>query len=170
MEHQDYLLTIAEVAATFVGFSMVVGVIRPDMRSGGLRRSTMYDVALIGFFVVGGALVPYALSAHQLSPSTVWRIASLGLLVVWVLAYLAALHRFQRAHGAAFLAPMWGRVLAIANPLVVLVGNGMLLWNVVSPDSSAGARYLVALLGLLLIAAYLFLNAVFGDSDAERPR
>jgi hypothetical protein len=40
----------------------------------------------------------------------------------------------------------------------------------VSPDSSAGARYLVALLGLLLIAAYLFLNAVFGDSDAERPR
>ena len=166
MEHNDYLLAIAEVAATFVGFSMVVGAIRPDVRSSGLRRSTMYDVALIGFFVVGGALVPYALTAHQLSPSTVWRIASLSLLVVWVLAYLAALRRFHRAHGAAFLAPMWGSVLAVVNPLVVLVGNGMLLWNVVSPDSGAGARYLVALLGLLLISAYLFLNAVFGDSNA----
>lgn len=43
IEHEGFLFTLAEVSATVIGFSLVVGAIRPDA---GLRRASMYDVAL----------------------------------------------------------------------------------------------------------------------------
>jgi len=82
MEHQDYLFTIAEVAAAFVGFSMVVGALSSDRPGSRLRRVVIHDVAVIGFIVMGGALAPYALAQTTLATGAVWRITSLGLLVL----------------------------------------------------------------------------------------
>ncbi len=67
MEHQDYLFTIAEVAAAFVGFSMVVGALSPDRPGSRLRRVVIHDAAVIGFIVMGGALAPYALAQTTLA-------------------------------------------------------------------------------------------------------
>ena len=87
MEHQDYLFTIAEVAAAFVGFSMVVGALSPDRPGSRLRRVVIHDVVVIGFIVMGGALAPYALAQTTLATGAVWRIASLGLLALWLFGY-----------------------------------------------------------------------------------
>ncbi len=144
---------------------MVVGAIRPDAEGASLRRSSMFDVALIGFFVVGGSLAPYALAASGISRDALWRIASLGLFACWSVGFVAAARRFRRGHGTTFLTPLWGPTIAVANALVVALGNGLLLWNVFFPgDGAAAARYIIALLGLLLLTAFVILTAVFADT------
>ena len=165
MEHQDYLFTIAEVAAAFVGFSMVVGAISRDGPGSRLRRVAIHDVAVIGFIVMGGALAPYTLAQTTLATGTVWRIASLSLLVLWLFGYLTSFRRFREASGSSLAEPLLGRHLVVINTGVVITGNGLLLWNVTFPGPGAGTRYLVALLFLLLIATYLFLLAGFRFRD-----
>lgn len=167
MEHQDYLLTLAEVAAAFVGFSMLVGVIGRDSRAHDLRRSLLYDVAQIGFMVIGGALVPYALSSVPISPAATWRIASLMLLVTWIGLATLAYRRLYGVAGREGLKAVLGRGLWYVNHLSVLVGNALLLWNVVWPGPGSSARYLGALLMLLLIATYVFLRAGFAQRREE---
>jgi hypothetical protein len=161
MEHQDYLFTIAEVAAAFVGFSMVVGALSPDRPGSRFRLVVIHDVAVIGFIVMGGALAPYALAQTTLATGVVWRIASSGLLALWLFGYLTSFRRFREAGGSALGEPLLGRPLAVINTGVVIIGNGLLLWNVTFPGPGAGIRYLVALLMLLLIATWLFLLAGF---------
>ena len=67
MEHQEYLLTVAQVATGFVGFSMLVSAVTPKGEISVLRRRLLYDVAQIGFIVLGGALAPYAFSATDMA-------------------------------------------------------------------------------------------------------
>ena len=86
MEHQEYLLTLAQVASAFVGFSMLISAISPRIESSDVRRSLLYDVAQIGFMVIGGSLVPYAIAATSLSVDSIWRISSVLLLVTWLIA------------------------------------------------------------------------------------
>ena len=54
-----------------------------------------------------------------------------------------------------------GSLLSRINPLLVATANALLLWNVVFPGPNSGARYLGALLVLLLIATYAFMRAGF---------
>ena len=165
MEHQDYLFTIAEVAAAFVGFSMVVGALSPDRPGSRFRKVVIHDVAVIGFIVMGGALAPYALAQTTLATSAVWRIASLSLLALWLFGYLTSFRRFREAGGSSLGEPLLGRPLVIINTGVVITGNSLLLWNVTFPGPGTETRYLVALLMLLLIATWLFLLAGFRLRD-----
>jgi len=165
MEHQDYLFTIAEVAAAFVGFSMVVGALSSDRPGSRLRRVVIHDVAVIGFIVMGGALAPYALAQTTLATDVVWRITSLGLLALWLFGYLTSFRRFREASGSSLAEPLLGRPLVVINTGVVITGNSLLLWNVTFPGPGTESRYLVALLLLLLIATWLFLLAGFRLRD-----
>ena len=165
MEHQDFLVILAEVATAFVGFSMIVGALSPRTRHSALRRQFMGDVALIGFFVIGGGLLPYVLYANGLSMAATWRVTSLALMLVWLPGYLAYLRALRRMGRSLFDIPLLPKAFVIINPAVVLVGNGLLVWNVIVGGAEAGARYLAALLILLLIAAFLFLSGAFGDED-----
>ena len=161
MEHQDFLFTLAEVAAAFVGFSMVVAAISPVVTGSEIRKTVIHDVALIGFIVMGGALAPYALAQTTLAADAVWRIVSLALLATWLGGYFTSFRRFRAASGSALAKPLLGTRLVVVNTSVVLIGNGLLVWNIAFPGPSAGTRYLIALLILLLIAAWLFLRAGF---------
>ena len=165
MEHQDYLFTIAEVAAAFVGFSMVVGALSPDRPGWKLRLAVIHDVAVIGFIVMGGALAPYALAQTTLADGAVWRITSLGLLALWLYGYVTSFRRFRDTGGSALGEPLLSRPLVVINTGVVTTGNSLLLWNVTFPGPGAGIRYLVALLMLLVIATWLFLLAGFRLRD-----
>ena len=62
---------------------------------------------------------------------------------------------------------MLGEKLAAVNTFVVLGGNSLLLWSVASPGASSESRYLAALLLLLLIATWLFLNAGFQVPESD---
>ena len=76
MEHQAFLLTVAQVATAYVGFSMRLSAISPQKAHSDLRRSLLYDVASIGFIVLGGALSPYAIAASSLSIESRWRLST----------------------------------------------------------------------------------------------
>ncbi len=165
MERQDYLFTIAQVAAAFVGFSMVVDALSPDLPGSRLRRVVFHDVAVIGFIVLGGALAPYALAQTALATGIVWRVANLGLLALWLFGYLTSFHRFREGGGSYLGEPLLGRPLVVINTGVVITGNSLLLWNVTFPGPGTESRYLVALLLLLLIATWLFLLAGFRLRD-----
>lgn len=165
MEHQDFLVVLAEVAAAFVGFSMIVGALSPKTRHSALRRQFMRDVALIGFFVIGGGLFPYVLSANGLSMAATWRVASLGLTLVWWPGYVQYLLALRRMKKPIFEVPLLPRAFVVINPALVLFGNGLLIWNVLIGGAGAAGRYLAALLTLLLIAAFLFVSGAFGDED-----
>ncbi len=126
----------------------------------------MRDVMLIGFFALLGALLPYALYANGLSLAATWRTASLALLLAWVLGYLTYLWANRQSKKSYFGVPLLPKAWSVSiNPALVVLGNGLLAWNVILPGASSGGRYLFALLVLFLIAAFLFLNTAFGDRD-----
>lgn len=146
---------------------MLVSAITPKGEISELRRRLLYDVAQIGFIVLGGALAPYALSASDTSASVVWRLSSGILLIVSAISAILAYRQIHRIAGPKGLALLTGRLVATINPIVVITLNGFLLWNVLNPDSNSGARYLGALLLLLLIATYSFLKAGFEMSALD---
>ena len=166
MEHQDLLVIFAEIAAAFVGFSMIVGALGRQTQHSKLRQKFMADVALIGFFVLGGSLLPVVLHANGVSIAALWRVSSLTLLILWLTGYgmyVMALHRFQIPLLAVPLLP---KAFVVTGPVIVLIGNGLLAWNVFLGGTGVAGRYLGPLLILLLIATFLFLSGGFGDDDA----
>jgi hypothetical protein len=73
----DLLGLIAEVSVAFIGFSMVVGVLRPDETHGTARIQSMRAVAETALIAGGGALLALTSNALDLALEMVWRIASL---------------------------------------------------------------------------------------------
>lgn len=168
LAHRDVLLTLAEVAAAFVGFSMIVAALRSQPGPAGARFHSVRDVAEIGIYVVAGSLLPLLIHAFELSSAQVWRYSSAVVLVVWLLGFAFAQIRFRRSEaGFAMLRawPFWG----VASILLTGCGNGVLVWNVISPTGRAGPRYLLALVLLLMIAGGLFINATFRQRTDPSP-
>ncbi len=121
----------------------------------------MHDVALIGFMVLAGALLPYLLATAGVSPPTVWRVASAVLLALYGWGALTSLKRFRESSGSALAMPLLGPRLVVLNAVVVATIVSLLLWNCVSPSQASSARYLAALGAMLVTVAYLFLNGIF---------
>ncbi len=165
IDHEAFLLTVSEIAAAVVGFSIIAGVIAPDSEGADARRVAMHDVAVIGFTVLAGALLPYLLAAAGVSPPTVWRVASIALLALFGWAALTSLKRFREASGSALAVPLLGPRLVVLNAVIVATTIGLLLWNCVSPSQASSARYLAALGTMLVAVAYLFLKAISSSRE-----
>ncbi len=159
LPHQDFLFTTAEVAAAFVGFSLVVSVFRPDSRTDAVRMGSLRDVAEIGLSAIATSFAPYVLYLFGFSQETVWRLASLVFAIGGLAAFSLGFRRFSRAGGG----PPWrtAPALAISSGAVAIVGSVMLWWNVLVPGPLSPARYIVALLGLLAMAGLIFIFAAF---------
>jgi xanthine/uracil permease len=83
----SYLLTLAAVSMTFVGFSTVAVVFR-QVQGAGLSE---YEIVLLRFFLVSGliatvfSLIPPLLGLFGITPVLVWRGSSLAfaLVILW---------------------------------------------------------------------------------------
>ena len=161
LAHEGLLYTIAEVAAAFVGFSLVVGLLsgEPSDRH---RFHSIRDVAEVGLTSLGAALLPAAVYAFGLDPETTWRLASGIFFVGWVAAAFVGIRRFFRS-GAHREAPRF----LVTGPVVTVAGNLLLCWNVLRPGPLAPARYVLALLLLLAFAGLSFISATFHGRDRE---
>jgi len=164
--HRDLLLAVANVAAAFVGFSMVVGLLKTEVSASDLRFHTIRDVAEIGLIVIGAGLFPLTVYAYGVTPGTVWRLSSLLMTLAWLISFIFAQIRFRQAGSVALLDrnPVWA-VMALG---IVVAGNGLLWWNVATSGPLAGARYITSLLLLLTIAGVMFINATFRKGHGER--
>ncbi len=165
IDHEAFLLTVSEIAATVVGFSIVVGVLAPGSQGADVRRVAMHDVALIGFMVLAGALLPYLLATAGVSPPTIWRVGSAALLALYGWGALTSLKRFRESSGSALAMPLLGPRLVVLNSVIVATASALLLWNCVFPSQASSARYLAALGAMLVIVAYLFLKGVFPSRE-----
>lgn len=159
LPHQEFLFTTAEVAAAFVGFSLVVSLFSPRSSSEAVRAVSLRDVAEISLVGVAGSLVPYVLFQFQVAADTLWRFSSLFLAVTWIVGFLFGSRRFRQAGGGSPLevAPGFIRVTG----LIAMGGSALLWWNVAVPSSFSSARYLLALLLLLTMAGCIFVFAAF---------
>jgi hypothetical protein len=160
MEHHDVLLTLGEIAAAFVGFSTIVVVFRSNRSE--LQRLRLRGVAEIGIAVLVGSFVPLFLIGFGLSGSGVWRVSSLVFAPIALTGWIL----WARKVSAAGYTPAFGRP-PLAPDIIANVVGQILLWsNVVRPSDGASARYAMALMAFLLIAAMSFVASAFG-SPAE---
>jgi hypothetical protein len=85
MEQQDTLLTLAEIAATFVGFSTIVVVFRSAGSE--LQRLYLLDVAVLGLLVTALSVLPVMLADFPLLEPFLWRWGSLLLALTWPIGW-----------------------------------------------------------------------------------
>ena len=159
LPEQDLLTTIAEVSAAFVGFSMVVGLLRsaPSNRT---RVLSIRDVAETSLVIVGAPLAPALIHGFGLPADVAYRFPSLVLSVAWIAMTLVAINRFTRAGVfGALPGVLW------FGPLSQIVAHPLLWWNVLSPDSLSGPRYTVVLVIFLAFAGLSFVVATFHERD-----
>jgi hypothetical protein len=151
----DYLLRLAAIAVSFVGFGAMVVALR---RSRGAEISDLH-MHFVRMFIEGGlrvaahALVPPVLSFTPLSATANWRLSSLAA------ALLFSLYMFSLARRRRRLA--FGRPPAtLFINYVVSVAATLLLWlNVAGIWFEPGpAAYVVALTCYLVLGGAVFLQ------------
>jgi len=162
IEHADVVALVAEVAATFVGFSLVIGLLQPHDPSASRRRQSMRSVAELGLIAAGGAMLALALDTFGLGPDVVWRVASTLAALLWVALHTAASRRF-RTTGSQVTKT---RFLLLGASLAI-IGIGLLVWNAIIPDEYSGARYIAALMLALTVSAFYFLLETFANGSDQ---
>ena len=166
--HQSFLFTIAQIATAFVGFSTVVRAITPDIDQFLIRQRLLMDVAVIGFTVVAGALLPYVIGQWNVSESTTWQVSSALALAASLAGFVPAAKTYGNASGVLLIIPVYGRLLSFGNAVICAVAFGMLLWNTLSPGTHSDVRYISSLVLELGIAAIAFLSSGFAPTQRLR--
>jgi hypothetical protein len=97
----SYLLALATISITFVGFSTVAVVFR-QIQGAGLSE---YEIVLLRMFLVSGliatvfSLLPPLIGLFGITPSSVWRVSSLALALVMIwrgIYFIRRQFRFQK--------------------------------------------------------------------------
>ncbi len=160
LPHENVLTALGEVGAAFVGFSLVVGMLRARSETSGKATREFYslrDVAELGLLVVGASFLPMAIHAFGLDPHTTWRLASAATILVGGLSFVLSFRRHQR-----FASELRAkRVFSLAILVLNLVGFSLLSANILAGGATSGARYVVAILLNLSIAGVVFVDTTF---------
>jgi len=163
IEHSDLVALVAEVSATFVGFSLVVGLLQSNEPTAARRRESMRSVAELGLIAAGGAMLALALDSFGMVPDAVWRVASLLIAILWISFHMVASRRFKTAGSQITKTGILWIPASLA-----FVGMGILLWNAILPSGYSGPRYIASLILALTVSAFLFLLETFrDDGDAS---
>ncbi len=167
LPHENLLTAMGEVGAAFVGFSLVVGVLRARYAGStkeALSRYSMRDVAEIGLAGVFMSFLPLVIHAFGASPETTWRVGSTSCLAVSL--FCAGASSWRRGSWLeGFRSEPIQTVLVTPLQLVII---GLLLVNILAGGPSSGARYVMAVLLALAVAGVLFVNATFNSTE-DRP-
>jgi len=155
LQHEDLLMTLAEVAVTLAALSGVAGIVGSRWQDQGLARSLLLrNVALIGMATALFALLPLVFRGSDVPTSTVWRGCSSLAGLVWFIGYLVHYPSLKRDPTLVD----WAFWLAL---LVSFAGIGAFAWNTFGPSSLSPHRYVLALLLWLSIAGLNFVVSVF---------
>ncbi len=155
MQHQELLLTIAEVSATFVGFSGIVGVVRE--RTGKLevryQRHQLFQMISTGLSALAISVTPFLVAAFGFPEPMVWRISS-GIYVFFgTLLSILAIYQSCPYVRAGLASVRITRVIALVTTFVVVIS----IMNVLGAFSSrASAIYLLALFWTLGLSGFFF--------------
>jgi hypothetical protein len=153
-----YLVAIATIAVTFVGFSSIVVVFR-QVQGSGLDEIHIFLVRFfieMGLIVTGFSLLPLLLAVWGVQVALIWRYSSLGF-ALGHLVYIFLL--FQRRRRFAPGASLLGR-----NLLLILISVGVdlsLVMNFIGwPFASNIGPYALAVTWGLIVGAIFFVQTL----------
>ncbi len=167
LPHESLLTVMGEVAAAFVGFSLVVSALRArsnDSLDETRRFYSMREVAEIGLVCVFASFLPLVIHAFGASPDAIWRIGSATFLALVVLSGSGS---FWRRGGLLVTIRSEPIIAAIILPTLFVL-YGLLLVNLFAGGPGSGARYVAALLLSLVVSGVIFVNATF-NTARDRP-
>ena len=165
LPHENLLTALGEVSAAFVGFSLVVGILRSRSASSAKEARRFYatrEVAENGLLAVGAAFLPLAIHAYGATIDTTWRLASAGFLFFWGL--VLGVHMWRR-RGVAREGFRTEPIQTALFTVLIAGVAGLLMVNILVGGDSSGARYVTAVLLFLAIVGLLFVYATFSDSE-----
>jgi hypothetical protein len=156
LPHYDLLMTLAEVAATFVGFSMIAGVIRPDSDEEKRRFFRFRHVAASSLACVVVAFMPILIHAFGWSIEQSFLYASIFCLFPAVISPI--LDWREVGVLSSFKAEPLRTITTIAFNIIMV---SLLLINAIAPGPFSAIRYVVFLTMLLMISGLIFIGATF---------
>nr|BAJ06932.1 hypothetical protein [uncultured bacterium] len=156
LAHTDVLALIAEVSATFVGFSLAIGLLQANQPGAKLRKQAMHSVAELAMISCAGALVVLVVQTFGLSAETTWRVGSGCAALFWGATFAWALVRYAEAGHSALKDKRVKYAAAIS-----VLGIGLFIANITFPTQMIGAIHIVGLFLALVLAGYLFLLSTF---------
>lgn len=160
VDPSDVLLTFAEVAVAFAGFSSVVAIFQKGTADGApfdvFRFWIMLEFSLAALFF---ALLPFPLHFLGLADAVVWSCAS-GALLVFILAHGAFVSRLIRRGEPRVVSSLTRGLSRGANAVYLLVVVSQAL-NGVGVLGPAFGPYLLGLFLLLFGASVNFVRLVW---------
>jgi hypothetical protein len=157
MSAGSYLLTLATLAVTFVGFSALVIILRQTI-GGEMSRLDVLTTRIfiqLGFIVAAGAMIPALLSLFQLPSTTLWRASSAAAAVPSFLFAVTYPWRRRKASGVGTPIAIWIDVLILLFAVGVLGCNASGLGFEPSAGPFAGA-----LTAILFLSGWAYLQAL----------
>ncbi len=159
LQHHDLLMTIAQVSATFAGFSGIIGVFRrasslSELEIGALQVRAVVEIGVMVTILALLPFIPFGFGADE--PLT-WRLSSAITGVAFFGGFVGAMRRVRLStgEGAGAVDP-----ILVGVGLTVVGGSQLALWlNVFGIVSAAAATlYVVALLLVLAHAGFMFVR------------
>lgn len=152
-----YLYTLATLAVTFVGFSVLIIMLRQAF-GGGLSPLEILITRIfiqLGFIVVAGSILPPLLALFGWPVSRIWRLCSL---VTSIPAFIFAVtypSRRRVASGVSTPIAIW------ADVIVLTLISIMLFFSALGLGVEAGpGPYAASLTFMLFLAGYAYLQAL----------
>jgi hypothetical protein len=157
MTANTYLLALAALAVSFVGFSSLVITLRKSIGSelSHLDEFVMRTFIQLGFLVAAGGLLPPLLSLSTLAAMQIWRLASMALSVPALFFAITYPYRRQLVSHKRTPARIWNdvAVLCAASVLLMLNASGLFF----APGALAFA---VSLTLILCLSGWAFMRAL----------
>ena len=153
----DYLLRLASLSLSFVGFSAVVvtlrGALKAELSNRHLRLVRLYIEG--GLLVTALALVPSLLGLLHVPDAAFWPVSSAAAALTFSIVLVVQFRRRRSVEPGRF--PAWAVIIYIIS--IIAVAS---LWlNVAGiPFGSSGGPYAVALTWALCVFGFIFVRTM----------
>lgn len=167
MSPTDFLLTVAEIAIAFVGFSAIVIVFRrfASGAESGFQNLQVTAIIQVGLLALLLSLLPLLLGLFPFANAAAWRLSSVLFALssaLYVASYARRRARFNPPPGAS----QTGYYLRMGS--LALVAAVQLLNAFLVPESLVAGIYCVGVIWLLVLLGWIFLGTwrLWGERNA----
>lgn len=159
MQHQDLLLTIAEVSAAFAGFSGVVGVFRERAQKleAQLQLHRLTQMIATSLSALAMSVTPFLIAAFGVPEPVVWRISSM---LYALFATILTARGMTRGHAFTQVGLTSVRTTQVIVWLTIVIVGISILNGLGVFSSRTSAFYLVALFWTLGLSGFFFTRLI----------